>query len=65
MIGLEEPYLCIKVIFVGFSSVLWLVLGFGFWLEVLGKKRQTCQFCRKSQVSTGTQIGLEGVEYQY
>ena len=26
MFGLEEPYLCIKVIFVGFSSVVWLVL---------------------------------------
>ena len=35
MFGLEEPYLCIKVIFVGFSSVLWLVLGFGwkFWVK--------------------------------
>ena len=30
MFGLEEPYLCIKVIFVGFSLVLWLVLGFGW-----------------------------------
>ena len=29
MFGLEEPYLCIKVIFVGVSSVLWLVLSFG------------------------------------
>ena len=28
MFGFEEPYLCIKVIFVGFSSVLLLVLGF-------------------------------------
>ena len=28
MFGLEEPYLCIKVNFVGFSLVLWLVLGF-------------------------------------
>ena len=30
MFGLEEPYLCIKVIFVGVSPVLWLVLGFGW-----------------------------------
>ena len=30
MFGLEEPYLCRKVNFVGFSSVLWLVLGFGW-----------------------------------
>ena len=28
MFGIEEPYLCIKVIFVGFGLVLWLVLGF-------------------------------------
>ena len=28
MFGLEEPYLFIKVIFVGFSLVLLLVLGF-------------------------------------
>ena len=34
MSGLEEPYLCIKVIFVGFSLVLWLVLGFGWKLRV-------------------------------
>ena len=35
MFGLEEPYLCIKVIFVGVSLVLWLVLGFGwkFWVK--------------------------------
>ena len=35
MFGLEEPYLCIKVIFVSVSSVLWLVLGFGwkFWVK--------------------------------
>ena len=34
MFGLEEPYLCIKVIFVGVSSVLWLVLGFGWKFRV-------------------------------
>ena len=34
MFGLEEPYLCIKVIFVGFSSVLWLDLGFGWNFRV-------------------------------
>ena len=38
MFGLEEPYLCIKVIFVCFSSVLWLVLGFGWKFRVkIGK----------------------------
>ena len=41
MFGLEEPYLCIKVIFVGDSSVLWLVLGFGFLVEISGENRQT------------------------
>ena len=30
MFGFEEPYLYIKVIFVGVGSVLWLVLGFGW-----------------------------------
>ena len=34
MFGLEEPYLYIKVIFVGVSSVLWLVLGFGWKFRV-------------------------------
>ena len=36
MFRFEEPYLCIKVIFVGFSLVLWLVLGFGwkFWVKI-------------------------------
>ena len=34
MFGFEEPYLCIKVIFVGFSVVLWLVLGFGWKFRV-------------------------------
>ena len=34
MFGLEEPYLCIKVICVGFSSVLWLVLSFGWKFRV-------------------------------
>ena len=43
MFGVEEPNLCIKMIFVGVSSVLWLVLGFGFLLEILGEKRQTCR----------------------
>ena len=35
MFRLEEPCLCIKVIYVGFSSVLWLVLDFGwkFWVK--------------------------------
>ena len=34
MFGFKEPYLCIKVIVVGVSSVLWLVLGFGWKLRV-------------------------------
>ena len=34
MFGLEEPYLYIKVIFVGFSLVLWLVLGFSWKFQV-------------------------------
>ena len=38
MFGLEEPYLYIKVIFVGVSSVLWLVLGFSWKFRVkIGK----------------------------
>ena len=38
MFELKESYLCIKVIFVGFSSVLWLVLGFGWKFQVkIGK----------------------------
>ena len=36
MFVLEEPYLCINVIFVGVSSVLWLV----FLLEILSENRQ-------------------------
>ena len=34
MFGFEEPYLCIKVIFVRVSSALWLVLGFGWKFRV-------------------------------
>ena len=34
MFGLEEPYFYIKVTFVGVSSVLWLVLGFGWKFRV-------------------------------
>ena len=38
MFRLEEHYLCTKVIFVGVSSVLWLVLGFGWKFRVkIGK----------------------------
>ena len=40
MFEFEELYLCIKGIFVDFSLVLWLVLGFGWKFQV--KKRQTC-----------------------
>ena len=38
MFALEEPYLCIKVIFVGVSSVLWLVLGFCWKFRVKSGK---------------------------
>ena len=34
MFGLKEPYLCGKVIFVGVSSILWLVLDFGWKFRV-------------------------------
>ena len=34
MFGLEEPYFYIKVTFFGVSSVLWLVLGFGWKFRV-------------------------------
>ena len=38
MFGFEEPYLSIKVISVGISSVLWMVLGFGWKFRVkIGK----------------------------
>ena len=41
MFGLEEPYLYIKGIFVGVSSVLWLVLGFG--LKFLVKRGKSAE----------------------
>ena len=45
MLGLEESYLCIKVICVGVSSVLWLVLGFGWKFQVKrGKYRYSKLF---------------------
>ena len=34
MFGFEEPYLCIKVIFISVSLVLWLVLSFGWKFQV-------------------------------
>ena len=46
MFGLEEPYLYIKVNFVGFSSVL--------LLEISGEKEANL-FLQKLQVSTDTQ----------
>ena len=47
MFGLEEPYLYIKVIFVGFSLVL--------WLEISGEKKANLPFLQKLHVSTGTE----------
>ena len=40
MFGLEESYICIKVIFVGFSSVLLLVLGVG-WKFLVKRGKST------------------------
>ena len=51
MFGFEEPYLCLKVIFVGVSSVLWLVLGFGWKFRV-----------KIGNPATSTEIA---VEYRY
>ena len=59
MFRLEELYLCIKVILVGVSSVLWLVLGFGWKFRV--KRGKPAIFAeitgeyRYSKLSTGTQ----------
>ena len=62
MLGLEEPYLCIKAIFVGFSSVLWLVLDFGWKFQVKrGKPVISLEIAveyRFCNLSTGTQSGL-------
>ena len=56
MFGLEEPYLYIKVIFVGVSSVLWLVLGFGWEFRVkIGKPAKIAIEYQYSAFSTGTQ----------
>ena len=44
-LGFEEPYLCIKVICVGFCSVLWLVLRWvSFGWKVSGKNGQNWPF---------------------
>ena len=46
-LGFEEPYLCIKVICVGFSSVCWLVLRWvSFGWRIFGENGQTGHFCR-------------------
>ena len=56
MFGLEEPYLCIKVIFAGVSSVLWLVLGFGWKFRVKrGNPVKIAGKYRYSKLSTCTQ----------
>ena len=66
MFGLKEPYLYIKVIFVGFSSVLWLVLGFGWKFRVKrGKPAMSAEiaveyryskwFKAQRMLSTGTE----------
>ena len=63
MFGFEEPYLCIKVTFVGFSSVLWLVLGFGWKfrvkkgkpIEIAGEYRYSKLFLVQRMLSTDTE----------
>ena len=66
MFGLEEPCLCIKVIFVGFSSVLWMVLGFDWKfqvkrgkpaisVEIAGEYRYSKLFLVLKILSTGTE----------
>ena len=50
MFALEEPYLCIKVIFVGVSSVLWLVLSIG-WKFMVKRGKPT----EIAKLSTGTE----------
>ena len=56
MFGFEEPYLCIKVIFVGFSSVLWLALGVGWKFPVnRGKPVKITSDYRYSTFSTNSQ----------
>ena len=74
MLGFKEPYLCIKVIFVGFSSVLWLVLGFGWKLrvkrgkpvisaEIAGEYRFSNLFLVKKIMSTDTQSCFWSIGY--
>ena len=64
MFGFQEPYLYIKVIFVGFSSVLWLVLGFGWKfrvkrgkpaisVEIAGEYRYSKLFLAQRMLSIG------------
>ena len=63
MFGLEEPYLCIKVIFVSFSSVLWFVLSFGWKFrvkkgkpaEITGEYRYSKLFFVQRILSTSTE----------
>ena len=68
MFGLEEPYLCIKVIFVGFNSILWLVLGLGwkFWVKK-GKPAEIASGYRyESSVPVLKVVfTLEDIEYRY
>ena len=69
MFGFEEPCLCIKVIFVGFSLVLWLVLGFcwkfrvkkgklAIVAEIASEYQYSKLFLVQRILSTGTQSGL-------
>ena len=56
MFGFEEPDLCIKVIFIGVSLVLWLVLGFCWKFRVIrGKLIEITGEYRYSKLGTGTQ----------
>ena len=62
MFGLKEPYLCIKFIFVSFSSVLGLVLSFGWKFrvkrgklaEIAGEYRYSNLFLVQRILSTST-----------
>ena len=74
MLGFKELYLCIKMIFVGFSSILWLVLGFGWKLqvkrdkpvisaEIAGEYRYSKLFLVQRILSTGTQSCFWSIGY--
>ena len=43
------------------------MVGFGFWLEITGEKRQTCHFCRNRRLVPVLKVvfGPEDIEYRY